>query len=384
MKKNIIINGKITSGKTTKIYEYVDEAIKQGDNLVFFDSKEEYLEKYQNELKEKNYNTIILNLKEPLKSDSFNPLLYPYHEYKKGNKDKAIEILENMGNILFYERNSDKFWSNSACNVFIGLCIAIFEDAKEEEINFSSIWSMMTACETKYALSDYATRYVKLKGEEDINNTAYKYLLATFLAPKETKGGILATARSKFSNIITRENLNIMLSFEDLKIEDNKKYSIFIIQNNNNKELSSIILGRVIEQINTGIIVLDNFDDIDCFNYLKEYMSNGPSESKYYIIGTRDINNLYNNYSEYLEKLATIINLDNEYEYKKIDKNKIEFPTLEKKNIKIFNLINYVDNKLTDENGVEEKDIEINSIMKQIEEKLNQLEEEDNKATSNK
>lgn len=383
MKKNIILNGKICSGKTTKIFEYVDEAIKNKDNLVFVDTKEEYLQKFQSVLKDNNYNIIILNLKNPAQSDSFNPLLLPYHEYKSGNKDNAIELLKKIGRNLYYQEIGDPFWNNAACDTFVGLCFSLFEDAKEDEINFMSVWRMLCAVEDKYGLSDYATRYVKYKGEKDENDVAYKYLVSTFMAPNDTKGGIVATTRQKISDIVSRDNLNAMISFEDIKFDKNQKYSIFIIPNSECSAITSIILNRMIETLKSGIYILDNFDDIEHLDKLKEMLSTGPSENKYYIIGTRDLESLYKRYTRYIEKLVTVENMNNEYEYELINKDDIEYPILNIKTVKTFNILEYLDKELSHEKIEEEQNFELDSIMKQIDKKLKELEveEKNNKAT---
>lgn len=61
-KKNLIVAGDISTGKTTNIlYPLVDKITDQEESLLILDPKEEYLHKYYNKLKEKNYNIIILN-----------------------------------------------------------------------------------------------------------------------------------------------------------------------------------------------------------------------------------------------------------------------------------------------------------------------------------
>ena len=77
--KNLIINGDLAVGKTRNvIIPLVDEMINNDENLAILDPKEEYLKKYYNKLKDKDYNIIILNFRNLDKSEGWNPLEYPY------------------------------------------------------------------------------------------------------------------------------------------------------------------------------------------------------------------------------------------------------------------------------------------------------------------
>ena len=88
--QNLIIEGNVSSGKTTNVlFPMVDKIIEKKENLLILDAKEEYLHQYQEKLKANGYQTIILNLREPDKSEGWNPLWYPYLLYQAGKKDKA-------------------------------------------------------------------------------------------------------------------------------------------------------------------------------------------------------------------------------------------------------------------------------------------------------
>ena len=97
--KNLIVNGDISSGKTTNVmFPLVEEVIENSESLFIIDSKEEYLNKYYENLKENNYNIIILNLRDMVKSEGWNPLEYPYKLYKNGNVDESLDYINNVYN----------------------------------------------------------------------------------------------------------------------------------------------------------------------------------------------------------------------------------------------------------------------------------------------
>ena len=80
--KNLIVEGEMGIGKTTNVlFPIVDRSIDNKESLLILDSKEEYLNQYYGKLKENNYNTIIINLRDMDKSEGWNPLEYPYNLY---------------------------------------------------------------------------------------------------------------------------------------------------------------------------------------------------------------------------------------------------------------------------------------------------------------
>ena len=93
------------------------------------DVKGEIYDTLGGELKKQNYNTIVINLDNPKLGNCFNPLTLPYKLYKSGDKDKAIEELENISYYFCTSENknpnADPFWENSALSVFIGLSLCL-------------------------------------------------------------------------------------------------------------------------------------------------------------------------------------------------------------------------------------------------------------------
>ena len=159
--QNMIIEGNISSGKTTNIlFPIVDKIIEQKENLLILDTREEYLHQYQEKLNENGYQTIIINLREPDKSEGWNPLTYPYQLYKNGKTDKAQEYLQKIGKTCFYEKQvQDPFWDNAASDLFTGVTLGLFEDGAPEEVNLNSIMNMLNQAEGKIGGSVYLNEY---------------------------------------------------------------------------------------------------------------------------------------------------------------------------------------------------------------------------------
>ncbi len=240
---NLII-GSTGSGKTQDIiFPMIEILAKHGESMIITDPKGELYEKKSNMLRSKGYNIVLLNFRDPGRGNAWNPMTLPYNLYKSGNRDKAMELLDDLAlNILYDEgnKNADPFWEKTSADYFSGLCLGLFDDAKEEEINLNSISLMTTVGEEKMGGSTYIKEYFNLK---DPGSSAYINASSTILAPSDTKMSILAVFKQKIKLFASRENLSEMLSYSDFDIADigKKKTAVFIIVQDEKKTYHSLV-----------------------------------------------------------------------------------------------------------------------------------------------
>ena len=239
---NLII-GSTGSGKTQIIIQPMVKVLaKKGESMIITDPKGEIYEKNAEELREKGYNVVLLNFRNPQQGNSWNPLTLPYQLYKEGNKDKAIELLDDLAaNILYDEnaQNQDPFWEKTSADYFTALALGLFEDAKEDEINISSINLMSTVGEDKIGPSTYVKEYFNSKGRESI---AYMNASSTITAPNDTKQSILSVFHQKIMLFSSKENLSEMLSRSDFDMKDigRKKTAVFLVIHDEKKTYHSL------------------------------------------------------------------------------------------------------------------------------------------------
>lgn len=240
---NLII-GSTGSGKTEMMVQpMVKSLAKKGESMIITDPKGEIYERNAVELKEKGYNIVVLNFRDPQKGNSWNPLGLPYSLYKSGNQDKANELLDDLAmNILYDEKsqNADPFWEKTSADYFCGLALALFEDAKEEQINLNSINLMTTVGEEKFAGSTYVKEYFNTK---DPASPAYVNASSTLMAPSDTKGSILSVFKQKIKLFTSRENLSEMLSHSDFDMKEigRKKTAVFLVIQDEKKTYHSLV-----------------------------------------------------------------------------------------------------------------------------------------------
>ena len=395
-KKNLIISGDTLTNKTVNImYPLLDSIIENNESFLVLDTKEEYLNKYYKTLKEKNYNIIILNLKELQSSDCWNPLSYPYKLYQEKKIDKAIDYLEKIAKTIFYKPdNEDPFWSNCASDLFMGVALSLFQDGKPEEINLISINNIINSAMEKNGVTDYLTSYLKLKGEK---SQEYLYAEPTILSPVDTKGGILTVARERLRTLISRDNLNLAISQNTFDISEipNKKTAVILIAKEESRKLN-VLASLFIEQLflvlynnnkdKNYYFLLDSFDNLNKINEFSEVLSAGIAKNIRFYLVTRSLEQLFSNYNKYILKLSDEIyttieeikfNINNqETIIKNLNNNidiptcEIEYPTLQTNQINTFDVKEFVNQKSkisTKENNTIEK------LVKEIDNKLKEI-----------
>ena len=362
-KRNVLVSGSMSVGKTTNIgYGIVDKIIENDDNMFKLDSRCEYLKAYYDVLKDKNYDIKIINMSNFSKSVCYNIFKYCYDLYKNGDKDEALKELDIIcKNIFVYDGNGDDFWVNSARDLFSGIVLALFDDAKEDEINFSSIYSIISDCVGDV---DYVAEYFRTK---DMNDISYICASASVFSPIETKGGIVATAKEILKPFINKPMLNSLLSKTDFDIKDlvNKKSAIFLISDEVDNELSSlssIIISQIYsillkENKNTCYnFVLDNFDTINNIANFRGMLSSSIYNNVKFYIFTRDKKRMESKYLSYLKKICDYIfvkeenivinnsnfEYENKFEVIDIKNSNIVYPSMKKGVTQIFNLKKFI------------------------------------------
>ena len=253
---NIVI-GSTGTGKTQcVIHPLVKILAKKGESMIVTDPKGEIYRESAGLLKDKGYQILVLNFRDPQRGNSWNPLNLPYKFYKQGNKDKAMELLDDLASNILYDDagggNKDPFWEKTSADYFVGLSLGLFEDAKEDEINLNSISYMTTAGEERFGgRSTYIKEYFN---DKDPAGAAYTSASGTITAPDETKGSILSTFKQKIRLFASRENLSEMLSQNDFDIDSigKQKTAVFMIIQDEKKTyhaLATIFIKQVYESL---------------------------------------------------------------------------------------------------------------------------------------
>lgn len=321
-----MVIGSTGSGKTqSTLLPQLRLAIKAEESFIVHDVKGEIREVLSGELKKQNYNTVVINLDNPKLGNCFNPLTLPYKLYKAGDKDRAIELLENISHYFCISEtinpNADPFWENSAMSVFIGLSLYLFENAKEDEINLNSIFNLTSNF-------DKVSSYVN---ELDKSSPIYINLSSITLAPNETKASIISVFKQQIKLFVTRESLSKLLSKSNFNIENiqKEKTAIFIITTD--KAITGRLVPLIINECYDAAILnknnnrrlnilIDEFEKmiaIKDFSNILTFSRSNNIKFTIFIKSLLELNNTYGKYEAEILKMSfgnTIYLLANDYE----------------------------------------------------------------------
>ncbi|MCI9280314.1 MAG: type IV secretory system conjugative DNA transfer family protein [Bacilli bacterium] len=239
---NLII-GKVESGKTRGIcFKEVENLIQLGKNVFILDNKEEYYPRFKRTFEENGYKVKLINLRNPLNSNTFNLLKYPYQLYLNGNKDASISLVISIAkNVCISQKsNEDPFWENNASDYLASLILILFEEGEEEEINFFSLGKLIHVLNEQTGYERLKNYFMKL----DVNSSIYKLGATTLFSPIDTRGGILSTLKYKINAFFYREEVLNILSIKDLSVSDlDEKVAIFFEGMSGLNAIANIILG---------------------------------------------------------------------------------------------------------------------------------------------
>ena len=267
-KHNLII-GSTGSGKTQSvILPMLKLAIMAEENILITDGDGSIYQRMAKKLKDENYKVIAIDMDNPNLGDSWNPLALPYKLYQENQHDKALEMIEEIGYYLFYSKieNVDPFWINSTINYFSGLVLYLFENAKKEEINLTSVGMLANSLNEKGASQKFLDKLPK-------DSNIFLKVSMTLKAPPETRGSIIAVFNEKIEKYLSKKDLENMLSTSnfDMTTLPKEKTAIFLIygMNTNSSNLIPLFTNQIINSIaiygtkeKRFNILLDEFDSL--------------------------------------------------------------------------------------------------------------------------
>lgn len=350
--KNLIIE------KSDILNDILSEKIKRNESFLMSDTSYICIDKHYEELKNKGYNTIIINLKDTMHSEGYNPLSYPYRLFKNNKEDEAIECLEDILKIIFKDndkrKKDDPFWDEVSIDLILGIILGLFEDAAEDEINFSSVNEILLGLLGESYLGSYFIKYFNGK----TSSTAYKCAAPVIMASNDTKSSIFCVSRQRLLKYNLKKNIRYLLNKTTFDLENilKEKTAIFVITKENDKNINDIaamLISQVYKFIydenfdNRFNFILGNIDAIDYINDLETILFSALDKNIKFYIETLSLENMKEKYSALIFDICEVI--------KKVDSKSItninsnhdisKYPNLDNKEPKKFNIRQFVDKK---------------------------------------
>ena len=133
---NNLIIGTTRSGKGEVIVVPINDIYSRAEfqaSLVVNDPKGELVAMSKETLEKRGYRVECLNLLNPLKSLSYNPLQLIIDAYHNGDTDEAQSLCKTLTYSLYYNPSAkDPFWQNSAMSLVNGLILAVIDECDKK------------------------------------------------------------------------------------------------------------------------------------------------------------------------------------------------------------------------------------------------------------
>lgn len=133
---NNLIIGTTRSGKGEMIVVPIIDVYSRAEkkaSIIANDPKGELIAMSKETLEKRGYRVECLNLLNPLKSISYNPLQLIIDAYHNGDIDEAQSLCKTLTYSLYYNPSAkDPFWQNSAMSLVNGLILAIIDECDKK------------------------------------------------------------------------------------------------------------------------------------------------------------------------------------------------------------------------------------------------------------
>ena len=276
-----LIVGSTGSGKTIcEIMPLIFNLGYAGESMVINDTKGELYNTTAHFLKKQGYKIHVINLRNALASDGWNPLHLAYKYYHEGNIDLAGDIIENFSKSLCKNLSSkDMYWEKSATAVLSALCYGLIEDCSDEsEVNLYSIYNLLVEHGSK-TIDRFNSLDLYFQQKPMGSLSKMSYATGSF-AKGETRAtlfSVLATTIKMFSDT----GIANLTSRTDFELDEigKKKTAVFLIipdEKESRHELASLFIDQCYQALVNTAQTYNNGKMPIRINFILDEFANMP------------------------------------------------------------------------------------------------------------
>jgi type IV secretion system protein VirD4 len=197
--------------------------------MIITDPKGELYDDTSGFVSSLGYSIKVIDLREPCKSDQWNPLSHAYELYHSGKTDDAISMMNDFINFLAEPQRrhaKDAYFIENGCSYFLGYLLYFIDTATQQEFNIFNFDNFFMTHATPEATVEIA----KCVADGSIASLNIKGVLTNENA-KTTFGNIAACVSAMLTPFVLRKTLCQMLSNSSFDIRNigREKTAIYII-----------------------------------------------------------------------------------------------------------------------------------------------------------
>ena len=253
-----MIIGTTRSGKSRREYLPSIYLLANSGESIFVNDPKGELYTYTNEyLRKIGYKVINLDFRSPEKSMRYNYLYYINEEIKKGNKDKAIEMVWDIVSILVGEAKGEKLWNNGEASVLASAILYICFEAPEDKYkNLTNVYYFIAnMCKSD---SEGQMPITKIMESLPVNHPSRGAFAVAELAPERTRGSFFTSALATLRLFIDTKIADMTSSTdEDLNVIAYEKVALFCTIPDE-KKTRHILSTLLIDQLYMNLVEIAN------------------------------------------------------------------------------------------------------------------------------
>ena len=297
-----------------------------GESMIINDSKGELYNRLAGELRDKGYNIVVINFRNPATGNAWNPLHIPYQFYVRGDIDRAAEFANDIANNLMTGETSadDPFWDYSASDLLFGLILLLFRYCRDHNCPDSSvnIGNLLELRRILFASKEQARNSPLWEYAAQDELTAAS-LSGTVYAPNNTMNSILSVFDQKMRTFSIQPTLLDMLANHDFDLAGvgREKSAVFLItpdEKTSYHKLVSLFVKQSYEYLiylasqteanrvhNRITFVLDEFSSLPAIADMPSMISAARSRDLRFLLVVQSKNSLKRRYSEEAETIIS-------------------------------------------------------------------------------
>lgn len=224
--------GATRSGKSrTMVIQSICFLALAGESMIISDLKGELNQYTGTLLKRLGYNVIILDFKNPLKSDRYNLLQPIIDAIDEDNLPKATECVWDLVGILVGDAKGEKIWNNGEASTIACAIMSVVYDNREGERRkyqtLTNVYYFIAEMCKPIGKNIPIVEYVKVLPD---NHPAKPLVAISEIAPERTRGSFYTAALTTLK-LFTSSYINAMTMASDYNPKDlgRKKTALFMV-----------------------------------------------------------------------------------------------------------------------------------------------------------
>ncbi len=291
-----------------------------GESVIVTDPKGELYDRSSGLFAREGYRIQVLNFRDPMHSNGWNPLYTAYLMDKMGEHDKALQMFADISAFLYADKpgsKQDPFWNQKSRSIFQGLCQLMLEDPniQKSQISFSTLAELMSNITDDVAPPPTAVMDI-VRRELPPDSLARKKLLEGMLGSEKTILNVTTSMLAPFDIFFTSRSLMKMLATPEIDFREigMKKTALFIIMPDEKTTLHALV-GMAIKNCYEMLIdaaqyqrnktlpvrvnyLLDEFSNIPTIPDMSSMITAARSRNIRFYLIVQSMQQLYSKYGE--------------------------------------------------------------------------------------